>query len=436
MNIIVIVADSLRADCLGCYGSEVKTPHIDSFAEESTVLEQAFSENLPTMPTRAAWWTGRYLYPTRPWEPMHLDDRLLAEVLWNKGYASALITDVYHMHKPSYNCGRGFDTTEFIRGQEYDPWIVDENIAVDLSKMHRLRGDDSDAHWRRCFVQYMRNRTTFESEEDHFAPRVAKRAMRWLDDITQYQKDNLLMWVDFFDPHEPWDPPSPYREMYDPDYDGQELIDPVPGPVEGYITPEELNHTFALYKGKITFIDKWIGKLLDRIRELGLFDNSIVMFTSDHGEPFGEHGVVRKSRLEGHEELAHIPWVVRHPEVGHGERSEALVQTPDLMPTVLDAAGVEAKQTFTGTSLMPILEGQKESVRDFAVTSSLQKSRTIRTPEWTYIMYLDGDSPELYDRKNDPTEQRNVLAEHKGIADALELQLRRFTDKVLTAPQE
>ena len=98
----------------------------------------------PTLPCRTAWWTGRHLFTQRGWQPFAPSDYLLAEVLWDKGYTSALVTDVYHMHKPVYNCGRGFDTVRFIRGQEYDPWIVDEGIAVDLVPRHRLRGDESD----------------------------------------------------------------------------------------------------------------------------------------------------------------------------------------------------------------------------------------------------------------------------------------------------
>ena len=138
MNVIVIVTDSLRPDYMGCYGSTwVKTPHLDAFAKESTLVKYAYSEGLPTMPTRTAWWTGKYTFPFRGWQPLELTDVLLAEYLWDRGFVSAMITDVYHMHKPSYNCGRGFDYVQFIRGQEYDPYILDGSIDVeDLFKKH------------------------------------------------------------------------------------------------------------------------------------------------------------------------------------------------------------------------------------------------------------------------------------------------------------
>lgn len=440
MNIIVIVADSLRTDHVGCYGSLVKTPNLDRLAADGAVFEQAYAENLPTMPCRTAWWTGQYLFTERGWQPFELSDYLLAEVLWDKGFTSAFITDVYHMHKPAFNCGRGFDTTTFIRGQEYDPWIVDESLEVDIETYHRLRGDETDDRWRANFAQYMRNVSGFETEEDYFVARVVKEAIAWLEGVTQRQKDNLFLWVDCFDPHEPWDPPSPYREMYDPDYDGKALIDPVPGPVEGYMTEAELRHTQALYAGEVTFVDKWLGVLLDRIRDLGLYDNSLIVFMSDHGEPFGDHGIVRKSRPWNYEELAHIPWLMRVPEgLGQGERFAPFIQPPDLMPTILEMLGISTPLTLpytggerelAGRSLLPLLTGETDSIRDFAVTAHYGKQWGYRTDRWTYLYNLDGSRPELYDRQADPREQHDLWASHREVGDELELRLRRFADRV------
>ncbi|GIX08125.1 MAG: hypothetical protein KatS3mg115_2528 [Candidatus Poribacteria bacterium] len=161
MNVVVIVTDSLRADHLGCHpkavsyhGKKIQTPNLDRLAAEGVLFTRAFSESLPTMPTRHTWWTGRVQFPFRGWQPFENSDYLLAEVLWDRGYTSALITDTYHMHKPVYNCGRGFDTVVWVRGQEYDPWIVDDR-PVDLGSWHRLRGDQSDSMWRERFEQVL-----------------------------------------------------------------------------------------------------------------------------------------------------------------------------------------------------------------------------------------------------------------------------------------
>ena len=454
MNIIVIATDSLRADHLGCYGGDIKTPNYDKFALDSAVFDQAYAENLPTMPCRTAWWTGRHLLPQRGWQPFESSDYLLAEILWNRGFASALITDTYHMHKPVYNCGRGFDTVVWVRGQEYDPWVVDESIEVDIDRFHRLRGDETDTRWKTLFTQYLRNATRFKSEEDHCTPRVIKGAIDWLEKVTRQQKDQLFLWVDLFDPHEPWDPPSPFREMYDPDYTGHEIIDPVPGLINGYMTEDEVHHTHSLYKGNITFVDKWIGILLDYLKDAGIYDNSLIMLTSDHGEPFGEHGIIRKAKPWIYEELARIPWMIRHPEgLGHGKRFPCFVQPPDMLPTILDILNIDTypvapspyslsylpgretrddprKIDFTGKSLMPVLAGDVEALHDFAITGYHGKQWAIRTEQWTYLYNLDGTEPELYDRKKDPQEQNDLWGKNRDIGNELEVRLRRFADSV------
>jgi arylsulfatase A-like enzyme len=209
-----------------------------------------------------------------------------------------------------------------------------------------------------------------------------------------------------------------------------------------------------LYAGEVTFVDKWIGILLNRIRELGLYDNTLIMFTSDHGEPFGEHGIIRKARPSGYEELAHIPWVIHHPGgLGKGRRFPCLVQPPDMMPTILDVLGIstnlaapyaapkgvllpqdiitkQREASLTGRSLLPILAEEKKSIRDFAVTAHHGRQWAIRTQEWSYFLNFDGRPPELYNRKADPAEQRNIITKNQDMADELELRLRRFADEV------
>ncbi|NQT83635.1 sulfatase-like hydrolase/transferase [bacterium] len=455
MNVIVIIADSMRADHVGCYGSKIKTPNLDRLARESVVFEQAYSENLPTMPCRTAWWTGQYLFTERGWQQMRSSDYLLAEVLWDEGVTSAFITDTYHMHKPVYNCGRGFDTVVFVRGQEYDPWIVDKSIKVDLKRYHRLKGDGSDRRWKPRFEQYLRNTSWFKKEEDYSVARTVKEAIRWLEHTTKTRKDGLFLWIDCFDPHEPWDPPSPYREMYDPGYRGLEMIDPIPGMVEGYMTPREVQHTRALYAGEVTFVDKWIGILLDRIRALGLYENTLIVFMSDHGEPLGEHGYVRKAFPRNYEELARIPWIMRFPDgLGAGERFSSFIQPPDLMPTILDSLGVAKKLTLrflapvgltfpqdmvqrkrdivlTGKSLQPLLRGEVEELRDFAVTAHYKQQWGLRTRDWTYLYHPRKHRPnELYNRKKDVAEQNNLIEKHPEVVEELENHLLKFAEAV------
>ncbi len=466
MNVVVIVTDSMRADHLGCHplcqsynARKVQTPNLDRFAAEATLFTQAYAESLPTMPTRHNWWTGRVGFPFGGWQPFDNADYMLAEVLWDKGYTSALISDTYHMHKPVYNCGRGFDTVVWVRGQEYDPWIVDPAMTVDLSLHHRLRGDETDAMWKPRFEQNLRNASFRKTEEDYSVARVVKEAMKWLDVTVKGKgvKNNLFLWVDCFDPHEPWDPPEPYASMYDADYKGQAITDPVPGATDGYMTPAEVHHTKSLYAGEITMVDRWVGELLDHLRDIGLYDNSLIMHISDHGEPFGEHGIIRKASPWNYEELVHIPWIIRHPEgIGAGKRISQFVQSTDLMPTILDflkvpvplelpfSAPRKSAQLFPqdvilhtntiplhGQSVLKLMSGETDKIRNYVYTGHHNQQWSIRSEEWSYLFPLTPEGgrvggPELYNRRDDLAEQHNVVKEYPQVADEMELQLWRW----------
>ncbi len=462
MNVLVIVADSLRTDYIGTYGSEVNTPNIDRLAEAGVKFNRAYSENLPTLPTRRSWWTGKFHFHEAGWGPFAEDDYLLAEVLWDQGFNSGLITDTYHMHKPVYNCGRGFDTTVFIRGQEYDPWVREASdlAPVEESEIHRLKhgdGRESDEVWKERYEQYLKNRSLYREEEDYPLARVAREATDWLKrKATDHQRD-FFLWVDMFDPHEPWDPPEPYRSMYkDPGYEGQDIVDPVPGSVEGYMTEAEVENTKNLYAGEVTFVDKYVGEILDTLRELNLHEDTLVLFTSDHGEPFGEHGYIRKARPKNYENLIKIPWIMKTPDGRWaGKEEDAIVQTVDLMPTLLDLIGIESdeltleftepkqsgetenifpqdltskatRQSLGGKSLVPLLDGEIDNIRDYAVGGHYNREWYLRTERWTYLFPLDEDKePELYDRVSDPGEQNNVIEDNPELAKNLELSLMR-----------
>jgi len=439
MNVIVIVADSLRRDHLGCYGNEwIKTPNIDKFASEATIFTHAYPEGLPTLPVRTAWFTGRYTFPFRGWQGLEPTDVLLSEILWDKGYTSALITDTYHLHKPHMGYGRGFDYVKFIRGQEYDPYIVDKDIKVDVDRFWKDRKDRKENNrWKENHKQYLKNisQWDWENDENHFVAQVVKEGIHWISSH-QTRKDHLFLWLDCFDPHEPWDPPATYVEMYDPNYKGKEIIDPIPGLVEGYLTDEELKHIKALYAGEVTLVDKWVGIFLDELKRLGFFENSLIIFVSDHGEPFGEHGIIRKCKPWPYQELVRIPFILRHPEVGHGKKINALVQTPDLMATILDFLNIPTSDEIHGRSVLPLMLGKIKKLRDYAYIGHYGRGWCIKNYEWSYMfwfkskLYPDIWPPQLYNLKEDPGEKKNVIENYPEISEKLELELRRFVSSL------
>lgn len=450
MNVIVIVADSLRYDHLTVHGeSPAETPHLEAFARESTVFDNCYAEGVPTIPARTAMWLGRFTIPFRGWEPLAQEDVPIAEWLWDKGFRSALITDVYHMHKPGWNLARGFDEVYFVRGQEYDPWVVNPTVDVSEALARHFKPSPAPAeyvaHWRANLEQYLRNVSVRKGEEDYFVAQVVNAAIHWLE--AHAGEERLFLWVDCFDPHEPWDPPEDLKHKYAPNWTGIDLIDPIPEVVAGYLEPEEMDYVRRMYAAEVEFVDGWIGKLLEAAEALGYFDNSLIVFTSDHGEPLDDHGIVRKCRPWNYEELAHVPLIVRLPGgEGGGRRVNAFVQHPDFAPTICQFLAIDTPPGTTGTSFWPLITGEAEAIRDFAVTGHCGASWTIRTDDWSFHLLLRempkapawvegrelgkaalfGEPRELYDRKGDRAEQHNLIGEHGEVADALELKLRRF----------
>lgn len=426
MNVIVLVNDSWRFDHLGCYGNDwIKTPNLDKFASESAQFNHCYSEGLPTIPTRTTFFTGRYTFPFRGWQRLEPKDVLLAELLWNQGITSALVTDVYHMHKPSMAFERGFDYTEHIRGHEGDPWIIkDIDVSEELAKVHKDMPRDGAV--KKQITQYLKNVHWWESDEDTFVARTLKAGASWLD--RQPVKEDLFLWVDCFDPHEPWDPPEPFKSMYkDPEYKGKDLIQPIPGPAEGYLEPDELQNIKNLYAGKVTMCDKWLGWFFDKLKEMGMYDDTMIIFTTDHGEPFNEHGFIKKAQPGLYEELAHIPLLIKHPEgIGAGQKFDAMVETTEVFPTILDAFEQKIPKRIHGKSLLPMMRGEEEKIRDYAYMGYFKQSWRVTDQEWSFHMSLMGKPNELYNLKNDPMEQENLIEKEPVKAMEMELELRKF----------
>ncbi|KPJ64822.1 hypothetical protein AMK68_00420 [candidate division KD3-62 bacterium DG_56] len=427
MNIIVIMADSLRPDHLGCYGNRwIETPNLDRLAKESALFDRAYAEGLPTLPVRAALFTGRYTFPHFGWGPIPGRAPRLAEVLRDRGYRTAFITDTYHLWTVGKNYQRGFHTFRRIRGQEGDPWITDPSIRVDPSR--HSKGFRWTPHQGPMFEQYLRNVSGRREENDYFVAQVVDAGIRWLK---RHRRDpRLFLWLDCFDPHEPWDPPPPYDRIYDPDYRGKVITFPDPGPTDS-LTAGELRHIRALYAGEVSFVDKHIGRFLTALNELGLLRSSLVVFLSDHGEPLGERGWIRKAVQWPHEELIRIPLMIRHPRgIGAGKRIRALVQTHDLMPTLLRMVRAPVPEGVQGENLWPLVTGRLRRVRTEAYLGWYRGTTCVRGPRWKYIRYAGqrarGKEEELFDLVRDPGETRNLLADHPDRARRMAARLDRF----------
>ncbi len=421
MNLIVIMTDSLRKDHVGAYGNKrVRTPGIDKFAAKSLVFERAFPEGLPTINVRRALFTGRRSFPSYDWapwkgdlvpflgwQPLSEDDVTLTEVLRANGYVCGLVADSYHMFKPRQNFARGFHAYTFIRGQETDPWksgpvpdeLVKKYCHPELDRRHKIRT-----------LQHLRNNLWRKTEEDYLPARVFRTAAEWLEENRSYK--NLFLWVDCFDPHEPWDSPKEYVDLYDPGYTGRDFILPQSGDCS-YMSPAELNHCRANYAGEVTFVDKWFGWFMERVEELGLMENSVILFLADHGHPLGEHGIISKNPTCLYPELVDVPFMLRIPgRTQEGSRTNVLVQFHDVAPTLLDALGVAypADYTHNGQSFLNALAPGVPSPRDHFVCG-YHDSALVEDGEWSYIFTQDPSSRRLFNIRQDPDWRTNLYAD-------------------------
>ncbi|MHA1885916.1 MAG: sulfatase family protein, partial [Promethearchaeota archaeon] len=241
----------------------------------------------------------------------------------------------------------------------------------------------------------------WQSDEDHAVARVCKTAMDQLKKLKS--KNNIFFWLDCFDPHEPWDPPSVYNPKincpYDPNYEGKDIISPVSTYVDGYLNEEETHHIRMLYAEKITMVDKWIGKFLDKLKELEIFNDSLIIFLSDHGEPLGNgkngHGIITKCRPWPYEELVHIPLIIYHPEA-NPNRCSSFVETVDIAPTILNFLKIKRMSgTLQGNNLIPHILGETDRVKDFAIAGYYNFSWSIQTEDWSYVHWLEKKEPEI-----------------------------------------
>jgi arylsulfatase A-like enzyme len=418
VNIVLMIFDSLRKDCVGVYGcppwGQVQTPHFDAFARQSLVMQSAFPESLPTLPARRAIYTGQRVYPFHNadfrlkgdfvgapgWGPIPEDQPTLAEILKGAGYRTALIADVYHMFKPSKNYWRGFDQWTFLRGQETDPArsgprLTKEEVDYWLPASMRGEGQSRIDFAQQCIM----NIHDRQKEEDYFAPRVLREAALWLEQ--NQDADRFFLTIESFDPHEPWLVPPHYRRMY-LRTEGPEQV------VSGYRDMPELDQqllarTRANYSGEVTMCDRWYGYLMESMRVLGLLDNTLIIFTSDHGHSIGDRGFLGKRGYPSTPEVFTIPLIVRFPAKEHaGTSSDMLVQHHDITAAILESAAIAAPAQAAGVSFLQNAILGRPGPRNHA-TVAWGSAVTVITDRWWLNCKVDGTGVLLRDlRAPDP----------------------------------
>ncbi len=321
-NILLISIDSLRADHVGCYGYERNTtPTMDKVAADGIRFANAMSTSSWTLPTHLTMFTGRYQIAHGVMhESYTLSDQVptMGEVMKAAGYATAGFVSAPYL-AAHYGYSRGMD------------------VYRDLSSEYGHRAEA---------------RSAIVSKE------LTELAVDWLED----NKDEpFFMFVHNFDAHYDYTPPPPYDTMFDDDYegemDGNHFIERKD--VNANMDKRDLDHILALYDGEIRYADDHIGILLDQLRELGLHDDTIVLIVSDHGDEFFEHGNKGHHRTL-YDEVLRVPMIVRLPDRAHaGTVVDEQVTLVDLMPTMLELAGIDATDGMQGISMAPLMAGRR-----------------------------------------------------------------------------
>jgi len=420
--------DSLRKDHVGCYGNSwIKTPNLDSLAKEGVVFTRGFPEALPTLPVRRAMHTGMRTFPCRDyqrkkgdvvmipgWEPIPEHQVTMAEIFRYHGYRTAMFASTYHMFKPSMNYHRGFGTWEWIRGQEADPYRTSLKREINVEDPKYLQ------KFLPCELAYgyvghslhhcLPNMQDWRTEEDWFPPRTFGKAIEWLERNKDAEK--FLLVVDEFDPHEPWNAPKDLLELYFDiaTYEGRRIINTRGGPYE--FREGELEYTLAQYAGEVTVCDKYVGRLLDKVKELGMWDDTVVVAVSDHGHNIMDHGVMHKVPSHLYPELMDLVLIIRHPEGEYaGTTCDAYVGHHDILPTLLGLTGLSSPVPLDGRNMWDWVTGERTDGRKY-MTSIFGNWVWCRDEEYAFISDLDGKQARLFELREDPG-QRSNLADEK-----------------------
>ena len=423
VNVVLVLIDSLRKDHVGAYGNGwIKTPSLDALAKESLRFTRAYPEAIPSIPARRGVHTGIRSFPFRGWElrnvteddvslwgwePIPEEQTTLSEILQEDGYQTLFVTDTLHQFRASYSFHRGFNVFEWVRGQERDLYVP-RSPDTDKRIEETLIAGPNASHAEEIMLQYFANTADRSSEEDWFAPRVFAKGTELLEVAANLPDEQpFFLVVDAYDPHEPWDPPEKYVEMYSDGYEGPEPFTSSSGPSD-WMTEAQLERMRALYAGEVTMMDAWLGRFLNKMDETGLSEDTLLVLLSDHGHAFGEHGVAGKVVTALYPELTDIAFMVRHPEGKMaGETSDFFAQTHDVAPTVLGFLGAEIPEAMNGSDLSVLFDGDEPEARPY-LTAGYHDHAFARDDRWAMFAKNDGSAAHLFDLDDDPKMHKNV----------------------------
>jgi arylsulfatase A-like enzyme len=474
-NILLITTDQQHHRALGRLTPQLRTPHLDALAEQGMAVDRAYCTNPLCSPSRSSIITGRYPSSHGCWTiGVRLDSGeatispSLPRQLSLAGYDTSLIGKAHFeplasppgiesfesqprlrdldfwqdFHGPYY----GFDHIELARnhadeshvGQHYALWMEQNGFSQwrDHFQAWPPRPDEPRRRWRWDLPK-----------EYHYSTWTGERAVAAIERSARAERP-FFCWASFHDPHPPYLVPEPYASMYDPDdvdldHVGPKLGEQLPhwvamtqepdpdfsawqetpfanhGLHRQVVDAETLRRNLAIYFGMMTFVDDQVGRILARLDELGLSDNTLVVFTSDHGHYLGQHGLTAKGPFH-YEDLLRVPFLLRWPgQVEPGSTSDSLLSLVDLAPTFLTAAGVDVPGVMQGMDQGPVWRGEVDRVRSHAIVENRHQPTAVdlRTyvDEWHKLTVYRGHPAwgEVFDLTCDPAELHNLFHDNE-----------------------
>lgn len=433
-NVVLMVSDQLRADCVGCYGnSTIRTPNIDALAENGTRFAETFAQHPQCNPSRAAINSGRYPHVNGAisnYAAIGEHETTLPEYFREAGYRT-IATGKYHQFGEKE---RAFTDTMMSGGQrssatnpevlreDYKQWLKENGHWDVVEEAYAYHGTDE-------YIENFRGTVNPIPAEAYVDSWVGDRAVEYIRE--QPDDEPFYLFAGFPNPHVPFDAPEPYASMYDPaevpipETFGESLDDKPPqharykkqGRTENYehLTEEKLRRCIAYYYGSITLVDDQVGKVMRALREEGKLDDTVVVFISDHGELLGEFGMLIKS-TDAYPMLydagLQVPCIVQTPAHGSdgrepGRTVEEPIELVDVCPTILETAGLDVSPVIQGESLAPAMSGGQVPKRRyvFAETGAV---KMIRGDRYKLVHYPRQSYGELYDVVADPKETTNL----------------------------
>ncbi|MCM2374754.1 sulfatase [Aporhodopirellula aestuarii] len=416
-NVLFLIADDLNTALSGFGHKQCKTPNLDRLAERGVKFENMHCQYPVCGASRASIMSGLY-----PYSNLTLGNEgtlrgnmpnvvTLSQTFRNNGYYAGRVSKIYHMRIPF----------EIIDGtaESDDPFSWDEAINIKAPE-HNAAGELTNWSPKDKGSQAFVGVVASGGDSDHADGMAADRAIEILDRV---KHKPFFLAVGFVRPHVPLVAPKKYFDLYSREEMETPLVpendlDDVPGIIRNYkrnsttygITPELHKGLLQAYYASISFMDAQVGRVLDALEERGLADNTIVVFTSDHGYLLGHHHKFQKQHL--FEEATRVPFIISVPWLNdqHGRGTTKITELVDLYPTLAELASLTAPDTLQGTSLKPLLVDTESSSwkKDQAFTISRSGGESIRTPQWRFTQWGFGEKGlELYDLQKDPGEFTN-----------------------------